>query len=359
MASARRATFVIPGSLQTRTGGYEYDRRVIDGLRAAGWTIDIRELGNGFPCPTADELAEADGLLASIPDGALVVVDGLAFGAMPLEIERHAERLSLVAIVHALLATEVGIDAGTASARDAAERRALRAAERVIPVGDCLVERLAAHGVARDRIDVVPPGTDAAPLARGSGATGQLHLVTVATLNPGKGHDILFRALASLGDRSWRLTCAGSMTRHVPTAARLRSLLTSLRLGDRVTLAGELDARAIADLYDSADLFVLPTLSETYPLSVLEALARGLPVVSTTTGAIPDLVCAATGAAGVLVPPDDVDALAAALSRVLADRALRAHLSEGARRVRAQLPGWNAAARHMAAALEAARAVLE
>jgi len=124
-------------------------------------------------------------------------------------------------------------------------------------------------------------------------------------------------------------------------------MLTDLQLGDRVTLAGELDAAHIAALYDSADVFVLATLSETYPLVVQEALARGLPVVSTVTGAISDLVGRGDDAAGLLARPGDVDALADALEKVIDNACLRARLAENARRIRDRLPTWEDAVRVM------------
>jgi glycosyltransferase involved in cell wall biosynthesis len=122
-----------------------------------------------------------------------------------------------------------------------------------------------------------------------------------------------------------------------------------LGLDDRVTLVGELDARELDEQYDRADVFVLPTLQETYGMAVAEALARGLPVVSTTTGAIADLV---GERAGLLAPPGDVEALAGALARVMGDVRLRARLAEGARRVRDRLPDWQRACAEMATALE-------
>jgi glycosyltransferase involved in cell wall biosynthesis len=320
------------------------------GLRARGWTVQVRELDASFPRPTAAALAEAAGVLAAIPDGTTVIVDGLAFGAMPAEAERAASRLYFVALVHLPLAAEIGIDREDVIRFEASERRALAAAGRVIVTGDATAIELKGYGIRRETIVVVEPGTDRAPLATGSrrGAGDPLHLVSVAVITPGKGHEVLLRALGSLRHRPWRLTCAGSVERHPATAARLRDLLRAEGLEDRVSFAGELDAGALAALYDSADLFVHPTLHETYGMVVAEALARGLPVVSTATGAIPDLVGAD---AGLLVRPGDADALTGALSAVLEDDHLRQRLAAGARRVRDRLPTWEAAVDQMAATL--------
>lgn len=346
------AAFIVPGSIATRTGGYEYDRRIVDGLRTLGWSVDVRELETSFPWPTPAALQHTDRVLADIPDGTIVLIDGLAFGAMPQQAERESARLTIVPVVHSLLASDIGLDRSSAAALESSERRALAAASLVVVAGAALIDPLAGYGIAPNRIRVVEPGTDPAPLARGSGQPDTCHMVCVATLNPGKGHEVLFRALATLPMRNWRLTCAGSTTRYPATAERLRSIVDSTGLANRVVLAGELDASAVSDLYDRADLFVLPTLTETHPLSVIDALARGLPVVSTTTGAIPDLV---GDAAGLLVTPGDADGLAEALAMVMGDPKLRERLAAGARDVRQRLPTWHAAAANMAAVLESVR----
>jgi len=340
---------IVPGRLETRTGGYEYDRRIAAGLRNLGYSVEIHEIDDGFPYPTPAALDEASGLLASIPSGTSVLIDGLALGAMPEQIEREASRLRVIALVHMPLASEVGIDPEVAAALGAGERRALAAAALIVVTGTTTAGVLARYGVTGRRVVVVEPGTDRAPLARGSDGP-ILHLLCVATLNPGKGHDILFRALATVPQRNWRLTCAGSVERSPATVERLRTLLRTLDLEKQVSVAGELDADAIARCYDTADLFVLATLHETFGMAVAEALARGLPVVATATGSIPELVLG--NSAGIVVPPGNVDRMTEALSLVLGDAALRAQLASGARAAREQLPSWEDASRRMAAALE-------
>jgi glycosyltransferase involved in cell wall biosynthesis len=96
-------------------------------------------------------------------------------------------------------------------------------------------------------------------------------------------------------------------------------------------------------------VFVLPTWYEGYGMAVAEALARGLPVVSTATGAIAELM---GGGAGLLVPPGDVEALAHALSAIVTDGALRARLAAGARQARIRLRSWDDAAGLLARTIE-------
>lgn len=360
----RALVLIVSGRLDTRTGGYGYDRRMAAGLRARGWAVTVRELDDSFPCPTSAAREDAARVLAAIPDGTTVLVDGLALGALAAEMEHDASRLRIVALVHLPLAAETGLDRKVAARLEESERRALAAVRSVVVTSRATARALGAYGVGPERIAVVEPGTDPAPLAQGSSQPSavsrqpcEIALLCVATLTPRKGHELLFRALASIPHRHWRLTCAGSAERDRATAARLRAQVRADGLDDRVSFAGNLDAATLAAHYDRADLFVLPTLYEGYGMAVAEALACGLPVVSTATGAIEDLVTggAERGSdppAGIVLPPGDADALTAALARVLGDEDLRARLAEGARRVRDRLPRWDDACAKMADVLD-------
>ena len=322
--------------------------------------MEVLELDASFPHPTSASLAHADRALAAIRAGTIVIVDSLALGAMPDLMTREASRLRIVALVHLPLSAAAGLDLDTAARFENAERRALGAAALVVVTGRATLALIARYELAPDRVVVVEPGTDSAPLARGfggdraadrygGGLARPLELLSVASVHPGKGHEMLLEALAAVHCQAWRLTCAGSLTRHPKTADRVRAMVTNLGLEDRVSLVGDLGGSALAARYDVADVFVLATQQETYGMAVAEALARGLPVVATMTGAIPDLV---GDGAGLLVPVGDTPALVEALSRVLDDADLRASLAESARRVRQRLPTWDEPSGQMAAALD-------
>jgi len=350
--SVRELVFVVPGDLGSVTGGYGYDRQMIVGLRAAGRAIDVVALDAGFPWPDAAALAHAARQLAAIRDGAWVVVDGLAFGAMPGLAEQHAERLYWVALVHHPLALEVGLSPQQRCAIFDSERRALATVRGVIVTGAATARELTSYGVAPERVHVVTPGTDSAPLATGSGADPVrrgLSLLCVATLIPRKGHAVLIEALRGLQDRAWTLDCVGSATWDAETADALRSAIVEYGLGDRVRLHGEVPTGVLRSMYGQADAFVLPSYFEGYGMVLAEALAHGLPIVSTTAGAIPETV---PSNAGMLVPPGDAVALRTALAALLDDPALRARLVAGARAARAVLPTWPQAVARFAAALD-------
>ena len=126
-------------------------------------------------------------------------------------------------------------------------------------------------------------------------------------------------------------------------------MVVRLGLDERIKFAGELDQDALGPCYHGSDLAVLASFHEGYGMVLAEALARGLPVVSTTAGALPGTV---PEAAGLLVPPGDPAALRRALARVMDDPALRGRLAEGAREARERLSTWPEAAARFAAALE-------
>jgi glycosyltransferase involved in cell wall biosynthesis len=341
--------FVVPGSLDQRTGGYLYDRRIIEGLRAQGRTVTVHELAGRFPLVDDAAREAAAAALEAMADG-LPVIDGLAlpaFAGLRIRLPR-----SWIALVHHPLALETGLAPEQVETLVRIERRLLPLARRVIVTSPHTASDVAAYQVPAARIGVVLPGTDPAPLARGSGGRG-FALLCVASLTPRKGHLVLLEALAGLVDLEWHLTCAGSPDRDPQTAHAISAAIARLGLDDRVALVGEQDEAGLAPLYDRADLFVLASYHEGYGMVLAEALARGLPIVATKAGAISGTV---PPSAGMLVEPGDPAALAGALRQIMTDPPLRDLLSAGAASERERLPGWADAVQAFSAELDRARA---
>jgi glycosyltransferase involved in cell wall biosynthesis len=340
--------FLVPGDPATRTGGFIYDRRIVQSLRQQGWTVTVHVLTGDFPEANVATRDRAGRLFASLPADTLLVIDGLALAALSDRLGEFTDVLRLVALVHHPVALETGLTMTQQQRLRDRETRALAHIRRVIVTSAATAHLLPDYGVTPDRLVVVPPGTDPAPLASGSGG-GTLNLFCAATLTPRKGHAVLFEALATLTNRAWTLDCAGSLARDPMTVAALRRQLAVLGLSERVRLLGELDDAGLTTGYDRADVFVLPSWFEGYGMVLAEALARGLPVISTQAGAIPDTV---PPTAGLLVPPGDSQALRVALAWILDDRDLRERLAAGARAIRETLPDWHAAGTAFAVALQ-------
>lgn len=341
--------FLLPGDWHTPTGGFTYDRRLTLALRETGWAVAPQVLEGAWPWPDDTDLAAASARIAALPDGALVVCDGLAFGTLASVVKPHAQRLRWVALVHHPLHLETGLDAADSARLRAGEAQALQLARQVVVTSRSTVVDVVALGVPLARIAVVEPGTDRVlPAEPPPPREGPVQLLCVATLTPRKGHALLLQALAGLAHLPWVLHVVGSTERDPSLAARLRAMAEPL--GERVVWHGELPHGALHAHYLAADVFVLPSLYEGYGMVVAEAIAYGLPVVTTDGGALAQTL---PPQAGLQVPAGVAPALQAALERILADAPLRERLAAGARDAAARLPTWPQQAERFAALLEA------
>lgn len=330
--------FAVPGDLNTLTGGYGYDRRLLTGLRAQGLHVEHHALAATFPAPDAAALNAADRWLQSLPDDATVMIDGLAFGVMDKLAAQHGTRLRFIALCHHPLSLEAGLAADTQHQLHQSEQRVLQIARAVVVTSAMTRQTLIDQfGIAGDKITAAPPGTDRHGFAACEGEPPVL--LTVATLTQRKAHDVLIAALAELQDLPWQARFVGGGEFDAEWTTRLLQQVQTAGLQDRVTFVGALNE--LHAEYSGADIFVLPSLFEGYGMAFAEALAYGLPIIAARAGAVPTVVPAS---AGVLVEPGSVQDLRAALQALLTDSGLRQHLQQGAREAALQLPSWEQAA---------------
>lgn len=342
--------FLVPGPLDQLTGGYVYDAHMVEGLRALEWDVRVHNLAGRFPTADAvarDAMASA---LAAVPDGGRIVVDGLAMGGLPEPIESHGNRLRIVSLLHHPLSKETGISHEDAARLFETERRALTPCAGVIVSSGYTAHGLADFGVPADRIRVVLPGTEPAPAATGPGPGRPPMLLCVASVTPRKAHEVLVDALARVRDLPWTCVCAGGLEWDPDQTDRVLHAVAESGLDHRIDFVGERKGNELEALYRSASTFVLPSWYEGYGMALAEALAHGLPVVSTTGGAIPYTVPAE---AGLLVEPGDAGAFADALRALLTPGSdVRAGLAAAARRHAEALPTWSESAAAFASAVE-------
>lgn len=339
--------FAVPGDINLPTGGYAYDRRVLALLPEHG--VDARHvvLPGSFPTPSGADMAETERRLASVPPGTILLIDGLAYGAMPAEGVARV-RDPIVALVHHPLCLEAGLTPQRQRRLRELETAALGFARHVVVTSPTTAQTLAADfGVPREKITVAVPGTDPAQRARGTGRP--LQLLAVGSIVPRKAFDTLVRALAPLQQHEWRLAIVGSTDRDAQALAALQAAIRETGLGKRITLVGPARQHELAEYYAAADVFLLPSLYEGYGMVLAEAMARGLPIVCTTGGAaaatVPD-------AAAIKVPPGDERALSQAIGRVLEDAALRRRLADAAWDAGQKLPRWQDTARIVASVIK-------
>jgi glycosyltransferase involved in cell wall biosynthesis len=314
--------FIVPEGIDDParpSGGNTYDRKVSDGLAALDWTVHEHAVsGNAGLART----------IRRIPDGAVVLLDGLIASPAPEALVPHARRLRQIVLMH----MPIG---------GAGEREVLAAAAAVVTTSEWTRRRLQElHALEPDRVHVAEPGVDAARLARGTAAGDAL--LCVAAVTQGKGHDVLLEGLATATDLSWRCSCVGSLDRDPAFADGVRRATLIKGLGDRVRFPGPRTGPELDRTYASADLLVLASRAETYSMVVTEALARGLPVLAAAVGGVAEALGHGEDGTrpGLLVPPGDPGALAAALRSWLRDAELRVRLRQAARERRASLRRW-------------------
>ena len=322
------------------SGGYVYDRRVCHGLAGSGWQV-IEHVAPGSwlrPDPAAEHALAR--ILAGIVDGAVVLIDGLIASTVPDILVPEADRLRLVVLVHMSVGeTPPCHPAARAQSREGA---VLSAVQQVITTSSWTRDRLLLrYALPPDKVHVAQPGVDPAQLASGTNEGGEL--LCVAAVAPHKGHDELIAALATIADLPWRCICVGTLHREPAFVEHLRQQAEASGISDRVFFPGPRSGDDLASAYAAADVLVLASRAETYGMVVTEALACGLPVIATAVGGLPEALGRTSGGRrpGLLVPPGDCGALAAALRRWLTDASLRRRLQEAARERRPTLSGWS------------------
>jgi glycosyltransferase involved in cell wall biosynthesis len=196
--------------------------------------------------------------------------------------------------------------------------------DQIITVSEDASRLLVEHGIAAHKLRVLRNGIDTSKFAYTGPAPGG-PAVTVARLSPEKDLATLVRAAAIIKETApgFRLEIAGTGV----CLGELQALITELQLHDQVQLLGQ--RQDVPEILRRASLFVLPSLTEGISLAVLEAQARGLPVVATAVGGNPEIVAA--GVSGLLVPPASPPQLADAILRVYRDGALAQKMGQAGR----------------------------
>jgi glycosyltransferase involved in cell wall biosynthesis len=333
------------------TGGNIYDRRVCAGLAEAGWDVLVTTVAPAWPVPGPGARADLARIVSAIPGGERVLIDGIIASPAAAQLLPHTGRMRLTVLLHMPLASVLDTHHDASAQRS--ERVVLGAATGVVVTSEWTRQQiLTRYAIPAHRVHVARPGVDqvAAPARPVRG-----HLICVGVLSRHKGQDLLVEALADLAERDWHCVLAGPLDRDPDFVGQLRTRITRLGYGHRVRLTGVLTGAALNHAYATADLLVAPSRTETYGMTVTEALAHGLPVIAAAVGGLPEaLGSTADGTRpGQLVPPGDPAALAAAIGDWLGDERHRRRLRAAARLRRSTLRGWEQTTQEVAKALTA------
>ncbi|MBV9250130.1 MAG: glycosyltransferase family 4 protein [Acetobacteraceae bacterium] len=341
-------SLIVPAPFEQISGGYAYDRRMVEGLRATGHEISVIELPGSFPVTEETTRQAAGAICEALAGGTYPVIDGLALPAFAGLEETLAAR-TCVGLIHHPTALETGLSDTAREELQAIERRLYWHLRKILVTSATTAARVVAEfGVARNKIAVVVPGTDEAPRCTGSGSS-VCQILSIGALVPRKGHDVLLRAVARLFDLNWHLTIVGTPDRHPVHAHKLARLAEELNITQQVRFAGEVTDQELYALWRAADVFALATRYEGYGMAIAEALKRGLPVAVTAGGSAAELVGPEAGA---VCQPGDHQQLSKALRRLIFNPELRREMGEAAWKIGQTLPSWSAQAEIFARALD-------
>jgi glycosyltransferase involved in cell wall biosynthesis len=329
------------------TGGYLFHRRLAD--RASDHDMDVEFVSvPDLPLVWAMMTGPLWLRHPALKHADALVLDSIA--AAPAAPWLARLQLPMLGMLHQSLG---GMDTGQLgrALRAPFDRWAYRRADLLMVASEWLAEQLAAAGIARSLLMVVPPGKDPAAAWTGStdhdtgGPTAaarqdrRMAALCVANWLPRKGILELLEAVARLPDDVLTLHLVGETAIPGPYATRVRRRLSQPDLSARVVVHGVIPAAAVAEMYRSVDVFSLPSFEEPYGTVWGEAMAAGLPVVGWHAGNLPYLADHEREA--LLVPVGDVPALSRALERMALEPELRGAMGRAAHERAASRPTWD------------------
>ena len=327
-----KVAFITVGDTDRKTGGYLYDARLISGLRKRGFEVEeIVACG----ASSEEQLAAVPQLGSEFDPSKydVIAVDALARVVVFPHLDLWRAFRPVVALVH-----ELPSAAGGEPDRERGYEEPLLRADRLVAVSGHGRDVLRSRGVVAERIHVVPPGFDGVTKGERSRPRDDdlVRVLCVAQWIPRKGILTLVEAWKLRERPGAVLQLVGETGADPQYEMRVRSTIEAAP-PNSIVVSGRVNDAALGKAYASAELFVLPSHYEGYGIVYAEALASGLPVIACDVGPIPELVGTE---AGVLVQPDDKQALSGAMDLLLGDETLRARMSEAAVRRASSLPRW-------------------
>lgn len=344
-----RILFVIPGDINLPTGGYRYDKEIVNAWKASGIDVELISLEGDYPFPSDQEKSNALDAVKKFPDADVAVVDGLLGGVLPEFIQKLSNAMPVVALIHHPLCLENGLNDKIAKALKTSEKKGLKFVSQIITTSPATTKTVSKlFGFDRSKIHTILPGVKRTQISRGS-ESQTTHLLCVGSIIERKDHKTLLQALSTLKYLDWRLDCYGSTEFDKELYAQIQDIITKENLSKKVTFHGAVSDERLDAAYATSDIFVLPSLFEGYGMVYAEAIVRGLPVIATTAGAIPDTV---PETCGILVEPNNIEMLAQALEKLITNEEMLNKFRQNAINAEPTFPTWQNSATRFAEILK-------
>ena len=320
--------FLIPGDIETLTGGYVYNKIIIEGLRKLDYKVSIYQLPVDFPFPSDKTLEECNQILTKIPFREPILIDSLAFGPLNKIIAENFGRNPIIPIIHLPLSYNPKYSEETKKHLKEQERNAFEYSPSIIAVSEFTKQLIVEYGINPEKIRVITPGVFKVPRKINYPHLPK-KLLCVGSYLPAKGQLLLVQVLAEIKDKDWTLTMHGIQYFDPEYVQLIENFIVNSNLGERIFMKKQVSGNELIEVYLQADLFILPSLFENFSMALSGALTHGLPVITTNAGGISFSV---PENMGLFVTPGNKSELIIAINELLTNPVLykRLYLSTSA-----------------------------
>lgn len=344
-----RIGLFIYGNLESLSGGYLYDRIVVEGLMQRGHAVEVLSLQSGpYPRRLLDGWISRPSIPLNKESFDILLQDELCHPSL-IGVNRRLRRrpgAPVVAVVHHMLCAEPR-KSWQNRLLEAVEKRYLATVDGFIfnsqstrqSVGVLLGHHNAPHIVAYPSGDRFGFPLSPEEIAGRCYLPGPLQLLFLGNVIPRKGLLALLKALARIEPHIWRLTVVGGLDSDPGHAAKVRQLSSQLGLSERIHFLGQVQDRELVQLLSTAQVFCMPYAYEGFGIAILEAMAFGMPAICCLDGAAGETV--RHGKNGFLLPSGDIAGLEPLLKQLHEDREKLKNMSIAAQKTSIGRSSWN------------------
>lgn len=329
--------FLIPGDINTLTGGYVYDKIIIEGLEKLGYSVTVHQLSNDFPFPSKENLKKCEVVVKNIPTDNPVFIDSLAFGPMHKILLLNRGKNPVIPIMHLPLPKNPNFSKAEQDQFILPEQNALKLAVKIIAVSGFTKQIIMDYGIEASKIEIITPGFSYLP-RKASFPDFPEKILCVGSYLPGKGQLLLVKALAKIRHLKWTLTMCGIQDFDPHYFKKIQSEIETEKLGSRIFVNPPVSGESLSKAYLEADLFILPSYFENFSMALNDALYCGIPVITTDGGGIPFSV---PHNMSVIVPKGNENELKQAIEKVLTDSAYYKNLCKATSTYYQSANSWN------------------
>jgi glycosyltransferase involved in cell wall biosynthesis len=301
------------GDYNALTGGFIYNKRIVEGLKLKGHEIKLHPLPGDFPYPSVDHRNYCMYITQLIPIGEPIIIDSIVFGIIPEILKELSIKNPIIGLIHLLYTVNPNYSIHERESLAISEKESCNYTSAMVATSFFTQQLLLKLRVNRNIISVILPGVDNYPRKTNYAVT-PTKLLCVSNYTTGKGYLTLIKALTLLKDKDWEINCYGNQEFDPEYVRQIKSKIDENGLENRIHIHSAIKDKELSDAYLNADLLVHPSNFETYGMVLTEALAHGLPVVASTGGGIKETV---PEKMGFFFTPGDANSLKSVLTDLM------------------------------------------